>query len=157
MAIVLGRLVLDLRFLLMIDSLSCLFTGKSANQILRYSIVGVANNLLGYLIYLFLTWLWLDPKVAVSLFYPIGAATAYFGHIKYSFSFNGSHIGGVLRYIVAHVIGYLVNILLLYIFVDKLLFPHQLVQAIAIVIVAGILFLLFRFFVFPNRYVKSRV
>lgn len=120
-------------------------------QIIRYGVVGVANNLLGYLIYLLVTWLWLEPKVAVSLFYPIAAFTAYFGHAKYSFSHDGHHEKIVPRYIIAHVIGYLSNMFLLYIFVDKLHFPHQLIQAIAIFVVAGILFLLFRFFVFSNK------
>ncbi len=118
-------------------------------QIIRYGVVGVLNNLLGYLIYLAITWLWLEPKIAVTMLYPIGAFTAYFGQAKYSFSYQGRTRGGMFRYIIAHAIGYGVNVLLLYIFVDKFLFPHQLVQAAGIVLVAGLLFLLFRYFVFP--------
>ncbi len=34
-------------------------------QVVRYGVVGVLNNLLGYLIYLLVTWLWLDPKIAL--------------------------------------------------------------------------------------------
>ncbi|MCY1546854.1 GtrA-like protein [compost metagenome] len=113
--------------------------------------VGVLNNLLGYLIYLVVTWVWLDPKVAVTLMYPIGAVTAYFGHAKYAFAYSGQTSHGIARYVIAHLIGYGANIGLLYVFSDRLLFPHQLVQAVAIVGVAGILFLLFRYFVFPNR------
>jgi len=48
-----------------------------------------------------------------------------------------------------HPIGYLANLALLYVFTDRLGYPHQVVQAAAIFVVAGILFLLFRFFVFP--------
>ena len=117
-------------------------------QIIRYGVVGVANNLLGYSIYLIVTWLWLDPKIAVSILYPISATIAYFSHAKYSFSYNGRHASSIARYAFAHVLGYSANILLLYIFVDKLLFPHEFVQLISIVVVAGILFLLFRYFVF---------
>ena len=50
--------------------------------------VGVLNNMLGFLIYLFVTSLWLDPKIAVTLMYPIGAVTAQFGHDKYSLAYN---------------------------------------------------------------------
>ncbi|MDD2882880.1 MAG: GtrA family protein [Rhodoferax sp.] len=120
-------------------------------QVARYGVVGVLNNLLGYLIYLLVTWLWLDPKVAVTLLYPVGALTAYFGHAKYSFSYSGSTPHGVLRYVIAHLIGYSVNVLMLYVLSDRLLFPHQIIQALAIVVVAGVLFLLFRYFVFPNH------
>ena len=119
-------------------------------QIIRYGVVGVANNLLGYLIYLLVTWLWLDPKVAVSLLYPIGAMTSYFAHTKYSFSHNGRHKDSIPRYIVAYVVGFLVNIFLLYVLVDKLFFPHQLIQALATIVVGGILFLLFKYFVFSS-------
>lgn len=120
-------------------------------QVMRYGVVGVLNNLLGYLIYLLITWLWLDPKVAVTLMYPIGAVTAYFGHARYSFAYSGRHSHGILRYAIAHVIGYGANIGMIYVFSDRLGYPHQLVQAAAIITVAGILYLLFRYFVFPNR------
>jgi putative flippase GtrA len=120
-------------------------------QVARYGLVGVLNNLLGYLIYLVVTWLWLDPKIAVTLMYPIGAATAYFGHARYSFAYSGRTTHGIVRYVIAHLIGYGSNIGMLYMFSDRLGYPHQLVQAAAIVAVAGILYLLFRYFVFPNR------
>lgn len=120
-------------------------------QVVRYGVVGVLNNLLGYLIYLVVTWLWLDPKVAVTLMYPIGAVTAYFGHARYSFAYSGRTSPSIARYAIAHLIGYGANIGMLYLLSDRLGYPHQLVQAVAIVAVAGILYLLFRYFVFPNR------
>ena len=124
-------------------------------QVRRYGIVGVLNNLLGYLIYLFITWFWLDPKIMVTLMYPIGAVTAYYGHAKYAFSYNGRHSHGLVRYIIAHLIGYGTNIGMLYLFWNQLGYPHQLVQAVAIVVVAGVLFLLFRYFVFSERFQSS--
>ena len=124
-------------------------------QVRRYGIVGVLNNLLGYLIYLFITWFWLDPKIVVTLMYPIGAVTAYYGHAKYAFSYNGRHSHGLVRYIIAHLIGYGTNIGMLYLFWNQLGYPHQLVQAVAIVVVAGVLFLLFRYFVFSERFQSS--
>lgn len=119
-------------------------------QIIRYGVVGVLNNLLGYFIYLAITYFWLDPKIAITLLYPIGATTAYFGHAKYSFSSKAGNINTMLRYAFAHFIGYSVNFLMLLIFSDKLRLPHQIVQAFAIVVVGGVLFLLFKYFVFPK-------
>lgn len=124
---------------------------STLGQVFRYGVVGVLNNLLGYFIYLVVTWLWLDPKVAVALMYPIGAVTAYFGHARYAFAFKGRTSHGLARYALAHLMGYGVNIGMLFLFSDRFGYPHQLVQAAAIIVVAGILFLLFRYFVFPHR------
>ena len=124
-------------------------------QVVRYGVVGVLNNLLGYLIYLLVTWLWLDPKMAVTLMYPIGAVTAYFVHARYSFAYIGRTSHGIARYTIAHLIGYGANIGMLYLFSDRLGYPHQMVQAVAIVAVAGILYILFRYFVFPQRHHPS--
>ncbi|MBA3537173.1 MAG: GtrA family protein [Tatlockia sp.] len=120
-------------------------------QFIRYGIVGVINNLLGYLIYLFVTFFWLEPKIAITLFYPIGALTGYFGHLKYSFAYQGKHRFTLIRYGIAHFIGYSINFMMLVILVDKLKFPHQAVQASAIFVVASALFLMFRYFVFPRE------
>lgn len=117
---------------------------------MRYGVVGALNNLLGYLIYLFVTWLWLDPILAVSLMYPIGALSAYFGHAKYTFGYIGRTSRGLVRYVIAHLTGYGVNVALLFVLSDLFGYPHQLVQAIAIVTVAGILYVLFRYFVFTH-------
>jgi putative flippase GtrA len=123
----------------------------SLRQLARYGVVGVLNNLLGYLVYLLVTWLWLDPKIVVTLMYPIGAVTGYFGHAKYSFAYGGRTSHSIVRYSIAQLIGYGANIGMLYLFSDRLGYPHQLVQAVAIVAVAGILYLLFRYYVFPNH------
>jgi putative flippase GtrA len=107
--------------------------------------------MLGYLIYFLLTWFWLDPRVAVTILYPVGVFIAYLGHSKYSFTYTGSHRHGLARFLLAYFIGYVVNITLLYLFSDILGFAHQFVQAGAIVVIAGTLFLLLRYFVFPQR------
>lgn len=119
-------------------------------QLLRYGAVGLAVNFLGYVVYLVVT-LWLEPKLAVTVLYPVGVLMGYFGHARYSFRFAGHRGRALARYIGAYVAGYLVNEMLLYVFTDRLGLPHQAVQAAAIFVVAGILFLLLRFFVFPAK------
>ena len=119
-------------------------------QLVRYGVVGVLNTLWAYLLYLLLTWLWLDPKIAVSILYPIGALTGYFAHAKYSFSYRGGKSKALFRFVVAHLVGYTANVTMLYLLVDVCGYPHQLVQALAIFVVAGVLFVLFRYFVFSG-------
>jgi putative flippase GtrA len=124
---------------------------EKLRSFIRYLIVGVANNAMGYLAYLLVTWLGMEPKLAVTLLYPLAALSAYFGHARYSFSYEGGMMGGLFRYGIAHVISYGNNILLLYVLHDQLHYPHQLVQVLAIFVGAGLLFLLFKFFVFTGK------
>lgn len=123
----------------------------SLGQMFRYGIVGVLNNLLGYLLYLIITFIWLEPTVAISLFYPIGALTAYIGHSKYSFSAKTMDWNTSFRFILAYAFGYGINFTMLRLFSEKWGYPHQAVQAVAIFIVAGFLFFVLKFFVFRQR------
>lgn len=132
-------------------NLSGILKGRVSSQVFKYAVVGLLNNLRGYLIYLLITALWLDPKVAVAIMYPVGAALGYFAHARYSFSYEGNTSHGVVRYFLAHLLGYSTNLGMIKFFSDYLGYPHQLVQVAAIVAVAGLLFILFRYFVFPNQ------
>ena len=126
------------------------------SQLIRYGVVGLLTNLAGYLVYLLVTWLWLEPKLAVTVLYPVGVIAGYFGHARYSFTYQGRATSGLARYLIAHAIGYGTNVSLLYVFSDLLHFPHQAVQACAIFIVAGVLFVQFKFFVFPPTHGGGR-
>lgn len=120
-------------------------------QIIRFGIVGVLNNFLGYVVYLLLTYFWLEPKVAVTILYPIGVLVAYFSHAKYSFAHQGKHTWAVVRFFISYFLCYWLNLSMLYFFSDRLGFAHQIVQAFAIVIVGGVLYLLLKFFVFWSQ------
>lgn len=132
-------------------------SANSFRQLVRYGVVGLLQNLAGYLIYLLVTWLGVEPKLTVTIFYPIAATLAYFGHSKYSFSYRGGHTGGFARYVFAHICGYLLNLISLFVFVDIFLFPHQIVQFCNIFLVAGFLFLTFKFFVFRHQVASGTV
>ena len=122
---------------------------ESVTQLFRYALVGLLSNLAGYLIYLVLTYFGGTPKLTMTLLYGIGAAVGFFGNRSLTFEHQGSIFGAGVRYVIAHCVGYVFNLIILIVFVDKLGFAHQWVQAIAIFIVAGFLFLAFKVFVFP--------
>lgn len=125
-------------------------------QLIRYVIVGVLSNLVGYLIYIGVTWFGVEPKITVSLLYPIAVLVAYFGHVRFTFADSENPSGGVFRYIFAHVVGFIMNLSLLYTLHDLMGFPHQFVQLLAIFLVAGVLFLLFKYYVFPVQQVRKQ-
>jgi len=121
---------------------------QTITQILRYGSVGVAHNFIGYLIYLLIVSEGIDPKMAVTICFPFGATFSYFTNKRWTFSYAGAYKKSISRFCIAHLLGYGLNILMLYYFVNVLHLPHELIQAISIFVVAGFLFLIFRFFVF---------
>ena len=123
---------------------------KSAGQLFRYGLVGVTSNLSGYLIYLLITYWGGGPKVTMTLLYIVGASIGFYGNRQWTFAHKGTILKSGIRYFVTHLLGYLINLLILLTFVDRLGYPHQWVQAVAIIVVAGFLFLVFKYFVFPK-------
>ena len=121
-------------------------------QLIRYGIVGVVSNLAIYLVYLLIAYLGVEPKKAMTLVYIIGASIGFIGNRKWTFAHRGDPSRAALRYILAHLFGYLLNFLILLIFVDHLGYAHQWVQAVAILVVAGYLFLASKYFVFSMKY-----
>lgn len=130
---------------------------KPAGQLFRYGLVGVVSNLLGYLLFLTITHFGVEPKIAVTFLYPIGAAIGFVGNRQWAFTHRGRWLGSVARYAIAHVGGYLLNLCLLLVLVDLLGYAHQVVQAFAIVAVSAFLFVAFRLFVFPPARLGDKV
>lgn len=125
-----------------------LSSGKTFQQFISYVCIGVLTNVLGYTVYLFLTYLWGAPKLTMTLLYFVGASIGFLANRRFTFRHKG-HIGVAgARYLLVQLAGYLLNLVLLLLFVDWLGLAHQLVQAIAVVVVAIFLFFLLRFFVF---------
>ena len=126
-------------------------SNKSTIQLFRYSLVGIAVNLTGYMVYLSLTYFGATPKITMSILYGVGAAIGFWGNRELTFAHKGNLLRTAGRYVIAHCFGYLINLAILIQMVDKLGYNHQWVQAIAIFIVAAFLFLAFKFLVFRNH------
>ena len=120
-------------------------------QLVRYGLVGVVSNVTIYFVYLFITYIGVEPKTAMTLVYIIGASLGFIGNRKWTFDHRGKSSSASLRYVLAHLFGYLLNFLILFTFVDRLGYSHQLVQALAIIIVAAFLFIVFKYFVFAKK------
>jgi putative flippase GtrA len=118
------------------------------NQFFRYTFVGLLSNTALYLAYLGLTAMGLEPKIAMTTLYAIGLAQTFILNKRWSFRHEGMHGPAFIRYCLTYGIGYLINLLALLTLVDRLGYPHQIVQAALVVTVAIILFLLQKFWVF---------
>jgi putative flippase GtrA len=133
---------------LMIDEPNNFSSKKTLRQFFSYALIGVLTNVLGYATYLTLTYLWDAPKLTMTALYLVGASIGFLANRRFTFRHDGGIGVSGVRYLLAQVAGYLLNLVLLLLFVDWFDFPHQIVQAIAIVVVAIFLFFVLRIFVF---------
>jgi len=119
-------------------------------SLLRFGIVGVASNLLLYAGYLALTYGGAAPKVAMTAMYVTGVVLTFVVHRDWSFRVVHRVPGAFSRYLTVYLIGYFVNYVALVILVDHMRLQHQTVQAVLILVVAALVFLLQRKWVFRS-------
>lgn len=120
-------------------------------QLIRYGVVGVISNAIGYLLYLAITDAGMEPKLAMTLLYILGVAQTFLFNKRWSFRYGGVHGPVFVRYCVTYGLGYLINLLALFVLVDHLHYPHQIVQGVLVLSLAVMLFLLQKFWVFPSN------
>lgn len=121
---------------------------ETYRQIFNYALVGLLVNGMSYSVYFLFAYLSGAHKMTMSVLYLLGASVGFFANRNFTFKHDGGIGVTGIRYILAQIMGYLLNLALLLLFVDWLDFPHQIVQAIAIVVVAIFLFVVLRLFVF---------
>jgi putative flippase GtrA len=109
-------------------------------QFTRYAIVGLASNILSYLLYLSLTSWDIGNKTAMSMVFIAATVTTFFINYSWSFGASAQRRTALFRYILVYLFGYLLNWLGLWLFVDNLGYHHQLIQLLFIAIVAVFLF-----------------
>lgn len=128
----------------------------STIELLRYGVIGLLTNSIGYMVYLLITYTGGTPKITMSVLYAVGTAIGFMGNRKWTFAHDGDVLSAGARYIFAHSLGYTLNLSILIVMVDYLGYPHQWVQILSIFAVAGFLFLMFKFFVFPKAPIDQR-
>jgi putative flippase GtrA len=113
----------------------------------RFVIVGLASNLVLYLLYLLMTWLGLGYKIAMTLVYVTGTIQTFVLNSRWTFERMGTR-ASMVKYAVAYGACYLINMLALIVLVDGIGLPHQIVQGVMILVIAVFMFLLQKFWVF---------
>jgi putative flippase GtrA len=123
---------------------------NTLGQALRFAIVGLASNGLGFCWYLLLTWQGMGPKMAMSLLFLIGTLQTFVFNKRWSFRYGGTDRMVLVRYMAVYGFGYLLNLVMLIVLVDYANLPHVPVQAAMICTVAGVMFVLQKFWVFAS-------
>ncbi|NCC30514.1 MAG: GtrA family protein [Chloroflexia bacterium] len=129
-------------------------------QAIRFGVVGLVSNILLYLLYLMLTATGVGHKSAMSLLFAVGTVQTFIFNKNWTFAHCGFLQASFFRYVAAYSLAYLLNLTALLILVDNLGYPHQAVQGVMILILALMLFLLQKYWVFrvptPAKHVESR-
>ena len=123
-------------------------TMAAQQQFIRYVLVGLISNAILYGIYIVLTSLGMWPKLAMSLLYGVGVIQTFVFNKQWSFRFNGAAAPSLMRYATAYALGYVINFSALILLVDQMELPHEWVQGVMLVVIAIILFLAQRYWVF---------
>jgi len=117
-------------------------------QFFRYGVVGVASNFVLYSLYLMVTYLSVDPKLAFSVLYLVGVLQSFIFNKKWAFNHHGDQTVAFLRYFLIYGFGYFINLGALIIFVDRLGYSHHWVQGAMIPVIAVLLFVMQKIWVF---------
>jgi putative flippase GtrA len=115
----------------------------------RFVIVGLASNLVLYVLYLLITTLGLGYKIAMTLVYVVSALQTFALNAHWTFGRRGTRTS-LVKYGLAYVTCYLINMSALILFVDHIGLPHQVVQGAMILVIAVVMFLLQKFWVFTS-------
>ena len=117
-------------------------------QLLRFVIVGIASNAVCFAVYCGLAWAGMHPMLAMTLVYLLGVLQGFWGNHRWTFARSGPASPALLRYGLAYALGYAVNLAGLWVFAREMSYRHEYVQAAMLVVVALMLFLLQKFWVF---------
>lgn len=124
-------------------------------QLSRYALVGLASNTVGFLLYLLLTYAGMGHKTAMTLLYVVGVLQTFYFNRGWSFGHGGRMSTAFARYVIVYALGYVFNLTALTLLVDQWGWAHQWVQGVMIFLLAGMLFLVQRYWVFrPKQVVR---
>lgn len=91
----------------------------------------------------------------MTIAYAAGLTITYLVNRSWTFEYSGSGRAALLRYVLVYGLGYVVNFALLSVMVDRLGYPHQVVQAFLILLLAISLFLVQKFWVFGKAEIAA--
>jgi len=103
-----------------------------------------------YLAYLGLTQLAVGYKTAMSVLYAAGVCMTFVFNRNWTFKHEGHYSRAFIAYVTIYLFGYLLNLAVLYLLVDKMGYPHQWVQGCMILFLAMLLFTLQKLVVFKQ-------
>ncbi len=121
---------------------------RTRGQFIKYVLAGGIANLIGYGLYLLITWGGLGHKTTMTLLFFVGILISFWLNRNWAFGGVVSAPGVLSRFIAAYLLGFAYNFLLLWLMVDVMGFDHTIIQAIAVATLALLLFMAQKYWIF---------
>jgi putative flippase GtrA len=121
---------------------------RTRGQFIKYVLAGGIANLIGYGLYLLITWGGLGHKTTMTLLFFVGILISFWLNRNWAFGGVISAPGVLSRFIAAYLLGFAYNFLLLWVMVDVMGFDHTIIQAIAVATLALLLFMAQKYWIF---------
>lgn len=128
---------------------------KWPKELIRYVVVGAATNGFGLLLYVVFTTIGVSPVLMISMSYPIHIGLAFYMNKKWSFTHEGRISASAVRYLISYIGCYVMNVAVLKYFYGYCGFSHVLVQTAAVVLIAPLLFVTQKVWVFRKDAVST--
>ena len=127
---------------------------RNLTQFIRFGTVGLITNMIGYSIFLGLTWTGINPKIVITILFFFNHTFSFFSNKRWVFANKQNQQLNrmtIVRFIATYITGYLINLALLIEGVDHLGYSPQIVQLIAIVLIAIYFFFALKLLVFRQN------
>lgn len=120
-----------------------------ARRFSRYGIVGIATNLLNYLIFLLFLRLGIPAVVAAGLCYGLGVALSYLLNRRWTFASTDRHRRDLPKFLLAYGVGFVTTLVTITLLLRWL--PAELAQILNIGITAVVIYTCLRLLRFGSR------
>ena len=134
-----------------LDLLSRSVEPSMRRQFIYFAVIGLLLNLALYAAYILLTDMVLGCLTAMTVTYCSGVIMGFLLNRRFTFGFDGDRNSAFARYIVAYLLGYLINFAGLWLFSVHWSIPHEVVQGCIFFVLAVLLFFLQKYWVFKKQ------
>ena len=128
---------------------------KWRTEFIRFALTGITTNALALCGFYLLVLVGIDPLIVVSIFYVLSVSLAFVLNKQWSFSHTGDFGTSAVRYVFVYFICYILNMFALDYFSKQQGYPPMIVQSIAVIIAAVLLFLAQKFWVFRSNKITA--
>lgn len=120
-------------------------------DLIYFAFIGFLTNLSGYCLFLLMTWIGIGYKLSMTCLYFFCAGLSYSGNKRLTFSHRSGNRASCLRFLFVYLLSYLLNLFALIFFVDYLGLSYYKIEALAIIVIAGFMFISLKLFVFLEK------
>ena len=122
---------------------------SSIKQIIKYSVVGILINSIGYIFYIILSnLLGINPSISAILSGVMVTTISYYLNATFTFKVKNIERKITLNYYLLYISAIFIHSLIIFIFSNIYNFAHEIVAGVSLIIISLLLFLIQKFYLF---------